>query len=41
MNWQTVSKQKEDQENDREMTLKIPCNNIVKLLTTQQDKQEQ
>jgi hypothetical protein len=36
-----VSKQKEDTEKDGEKTLKIPCNNMVELLTTQQDKQEQ
>jgi hypothetical protein len=40
MSWQTVSKQREDQEKNGEMTLKTPCNNMVYLITMQQDKQE-
>jgi hypothetical protein len=40
MNCQIVSKQKQEQEKDGEKTLKLPCNNMIELLTTQQDKQQ-
>jgi hypothetical protein len=39
MCWQKVSMQREEQEKDGELTLKTPCNNMILLFTTQQDKQ--